>query len=94
MYMHDPAPAGELLQGWIGGLNMNITAFAEHIGISRPMLSRILNGHAAISADMDIRLAEALGTSPGHWLMLQAQRDLWLARLRATERKHVERLAA
>ena len=94
MDMHDPAHPGELLQGWIDDLNMSVTGFAEHIGISRPMLSRILNGHAAISADMDIRLAEALGTSPGHWLKLQAQRDLWQARQRAAERKPVERLAA
>lgn len=43
---------------------------------------------------MDIRLAEALGTSPGHWLKLQAQRDLWQARQRAVDRKPVERLAA
>ena len=94
MDMNDPAHPGELLQGWIDDLNMSVTAFAEHIGISRPMLSRILNGHAAISADMDIRLAEALGTSPGYWLKLQAQRDLWQARQRAAERKPVERLAA
>ena len=94
MDMHDPAHPGELLQGWIDDLNMSVTAFAEHIGVSRPTLSRILNGHAAISADMDIRLAEALGTSPGYWLKLQAQRDLCQARQRAAERKPVERLAA
>jgi addiction module HigA family antidote len=44
---------------------MSVTAFAAHVGISRVMLSRILNGHAAVSADMDLRLHEALGTSPG-----------------------------
>lgn len=95
MDMNDPAHPGELLQGWIDDLNLSVTAFAEHIGISRPMLSRILNGHAAVSADMDIRLAEALGTSPGHWLKLklQAQRNLWQARQRAAERKPVEKLA-
>jgi antitoxin HigA-1 len=94
MDMNDPAHPGELLQGWIDDLNMSVMAFAEHIGISRPILSRILNGHAAISADMDIRLAEALGTSPGHWLKLQSQRDLSQARLRAAQRKPVERLSA
>ena len=73
---------------------MRVTAFAEQIGISRPMLSRILNDHAAISADMDIRTAEALGTSTGYWMKLQALRDLWLARQRAADRKPVERLAA
>jgi plasmid maintenance system antidote protein VapI len=38
------------------------------------MLSRVLHGHAAKLADMDLRLAEALGTMPGYWLALQTQR--------------------
>lgn len=58
------------------------------------MLSRILHGHAAVSADMDLRLSEALGTSPGFWVRLQAQRDLWEARQRVAERPPVARLAA
>jgi addiction module HigA family antidote len=94
MDMYDPAHPGEILNGWIDDLNLSVTAFAAHIGISRPMLSRILNGHAAVSADMDVRLAEALGTTPGYWLKLQTQRDLWQANQRAKERKPVERLAA
>jgi plasmid maintenance system antidote protein VapI len=49
------------------------------LGITRAMLSRILNGAAAISADMDVRLSKALGTSPGHWLALQSDYDLWQA---------------
>jgi addiction module HigA family antidote len=47
---------------------------AAHIGISSVMLSRVLHGHAAVSAYMDLRLAEALGTMPGYWLALQTQR--------------------
>ena len=94
MDMHDPAPPGEVLAGWINDLNLSVTAFAAHVGVSRVMLSRILNGHAAVSADMDLRLSEALGTSPGFWLQMQTQRDLWQARQRASERPHVERLAA
>ena len=92
--MHDPAHPGEILSGWIADLDLTVTAFAAHLGISRIMLSRILNGHAAVSADMDLRLSEALGTSPGFWLQMQTQRDLWQARQRASERPHVERLAA
>ncbi len=94
MDMHDPAHPGEVLSGWIDDLGLSVTAFAKHLGISRIMLSRILNGHAAVSADMDLRLSEALGTAPGFWLQMQTQRDLWLARQRATERQPVEKLAA
>jgi plasmid maintenance system antidote protein VapI len=37
------------------------------------MLSRILHGHAAVTADMDLRLSEAVGASPGFWLRMQTQ---------------------
>ena len=80
MNMHNPAHPGELLTGWLDDLDVSVTAFSAHIGISRVMLSRVLHGHAAVSADMDLRLSEALGTSPGYWLALQIQRDLWTAR--------------
>ena len=90
MNMHNPVSPGEHLAGWIEELNLSITAFAEHIGISRVMLSRVINGHAAVSADMDLRLSEALGTSPGHWLALQMQRDLWNAKLASKKRKRIK----
>ena len=92
--MHDPAPPGEVLAGWFDDLDMSVTAFAAHVGISRVMLSRILHGHAAVTADMDLRLHEALGTSLGLWLRMQTQRDLWMAGERAKERAPVARIAA
>jgi len=91
--MHNPAHPGELLTGWLVDLGLTVTAFALHIGISRVMLSRVLHGHAALSADMDLRLSEALGTTPGHWLALQTQRDLWVARQTAKDRKRIKRMA-
>jgi len=94
MSMHNPASPGELLSGWIDDLALTMTAFAAHIGISRVMLSRVVNGHAAVSADMDLRLSEALGTNPGYWLALQAQRDLWSARITAKSRKRIKPMAA
>lgn len=90
--MHDPAPVGELLAGWLEELNMTTPAFAAHLGISRMMLSRILNGRAAVTADMDIRLSEALGTTPGYWLRLQAQHELWTASRRAKNSAPVARI--
>ena len=60
MNMNNPAHPGELLIGWLDDLGLSVTACAAHIGISRVMLSRVVNGHAAVSADMDLRLSEAL----------------------------------
>lgn len=93
MNMHNPAPPGELLAGWLEDLDMSVTAFAAHLGISRVMLSRILHGRSAITADMDLRLSEALGTTSGYWLRLQGQRDLWSASERAKGRPPVARIA-
>jgi addiction module HigA family antidote len=92
MKMHNPAHPGEMLAGWLEDLNTSVTAFAGHLGISRVMLSRVLHGHAAVSADMDLRLSEALGTNPGYWLALQAQSDLWKATERAKERPPIQRM--
>ncbi len=94
MNMHSPAHAGELLACWLDDLGASVTAFAAHIGISRVMLSRVLHGHAAVSADMDLRLAEALGTTPGYWLALQTQRDLWTAGQTAKDRKRIKPMVA
>ena len=92
MKMHNPAHPGEMLRGWLDDLDTSVTDFAAHLSISRVMLSRVLNGHAAVSADMDLRLHEALGTSPGHWLAMQAQRDLWEASQNAKQRPKVKRM--
>lgn len=92
MNMHIPAHPGELLAGWLEELDVSVTGFADHIGISRVMLSRVLNTRSAVSADMDLRLAEALGTSQGYWLALQVQRDLWTAGQAAKDRKRIKRM--
>ena len=47
--------------------------------MTRAALSRILNGSAGISAEMALRLSEALGTSPELWIGMQGQYDLWKA---------------
>ena len=57
MNMYNPAHLGELLDGWLDDLSVSVTAFSGHIGISRVMLSRVLHGHAAVTADKDLRLS-------------------------------------
>jgi antitoxin HigA-1 len=80
MAMHNPAHPGELLREWLEVSNISVTLLAEHIGVTRATLSRIINGHAGITAEMDLRLHQALGTREGLWLDLQKQRDLWVAK--------------
>ncbi|HHW4679463.1 MAG TPA: HigA family addiction module antitoxin [Xylella sp.] len=47
--------------------------------ISRVALSRILNGTNGISADMALRLEDALGTHAEMWAEMQVKYDLWVA---------------
>jgi len=78
--MYNPAHPSEILSVWLNGLGLNVTAAAKYLGISRSTLFRILYCHAAISEKMDLRLSKALGTSPGFWLGIQMQHNLWKER--------------
>lgn len=78
--MHNPPHPGEVLRdGVFTDTGITVTEFADRLGITRVMLSRVLNGKAGISADMAMRLSAALGTSPESWLHMQANYDLWQA---------------
>ncbi|HUD74052.1 MAG TPA: HigA family addiction module antitoxin [Terracidiphilus sp.] len=80
MEMFNPPHPGEVLQDSLEGLNMNVTRFAKHIGVSRVTLSRVLNCRGAITPEMSLRLSAALGTSPGLWFRMQGAYDLWQAK--------------
>lgn len=77
MRIHNPAHPGLVLREYLGDLS--VTEAAHRLGVTRAALSRILNGSAAISADMALRLRDALGTSAEMWATMQAQYDLWQA---------------
>jgi len=74
MRMNNPAHPGLVLREYLGDLN--VTEAASRLGVTRTALSRILNGSAGISADMALRLRDALGTSAEMWLNMQTQYDL------------------
>lgn len=81
MRMHNPAHPGEVLRAFIPE-GMRIHAVAERLHISRVQLSRLLNGHASMSAEMALRVAALTGTSAESWLENQVQWDLWQAQQR------------
>ncbi|MFI5113414.1 MAG: HigA family addiction module antitoxin [Terriglobales bacterium] len=88
--MYNPPHPGSVLRDYLQGVS--VTNAARHLGVTRVALSRILNGSAGISADMALRLSDALGTSPDLWAGMQAQYDLWRASRK--KRKKVGRLVA
>ena len=73
-----PSHPGEVLKDYLG--DMTVKEAAQRLGVTRPNLSRILNGRAGISAVMSVRLAKAMPyTSPEFWLKMQINYDLWQA---------------
>jgi len=54
---------------------MTVAEAARRLGVGRPALSNLLNGHAALSADMAKRLARTFGADAGDLLDRQARYD-------------------
>lgn len=76
-----PAHPGEVLKGlYLDQLEITITQAAANLGVSRRVLSLLVNGKAGISVEMALRLAEALNTTPELWLNMQQNYDLWHAK--------------
>lgn len=83
--MHNPPHPGETLRDDVlPALGLSVTEAAEQLGVTRAALSRVLNGRAAISPVMALRLEAWLGVKNGGradlWIAEQAAYDLWQAR--------------
>jgi antitoxin HigA-1 len=59
MRMHNPPYPGEYLG------EMSVSAAAKHLWVGRVTLSRVLNGRAAVSPEMAVRLAAAFRSRSG-----------------------------
>ena len=97
MAMHNPAHPGAIIrEDLLKPLDLNVTAAAEALGVSRKTLSKILNERGAVTAEMAMRLELAFGKpNAEHWLKLQAAYDLWHARTHKAElAEQVHALAA
>jgi antitoxin HigA-1 len=78
--MYNPPHPGETLkEDVLPALGLTVTDAAAQLGVSRMALSRVINGHASISAELAIRLAQWLGGRAEVWLRQQMAYDLWHA---------------
>ena len=81
-----PHPGMTLRDDVLPALGLSVTAAAQQLDVSRVALSRVLNGRAAISPEMALRIEAWLGVARGGearlWLAEQSAYDVWQAALR------------
>lgn len=85
--MHNPPHPGLTLRDDVlPALGLTVTLASEQLNVSRVALSRMLNGRAAISPEMALRLEAWLGVERGGdarvWLAEQSAYDMWQAEQR------------
>ncbi|MDQ2924806.1 MAG: HigA family addiction module antitoxin [Acidobacteriota bacterium] len=87
-----PHPGDLLREDVLLPLGIEVTDAAHRLGMSRTMLSRVINGRAGISPDLAIRLERAGVSNARFWMTPQANYEL----SRAKQRKQpaVQRLQA
>ena len=79
-----PHPGLTLRDDVLPALGLTVTQAAQQLGVSRVTLSRVLNGRAAVSPEMALRIEAWLGVARGGearlWLAEQIAYDMWQAR--------------
>lgn len=84
--MKDPVHPGEFIRGEIiAGRGLTITQAAEALRVIRPTLSAMLNGPAALSPEMALRIEKAFDLSMYTLMRMQLAYDIAQTRRRADE---------
>jgi len=93
--MHNPAHPGKVLRElWLEPMGLTLTEAAVRLGVTRKTMSKIVNGHGAITPEMALRLEMVFGTSAQAWMNMQTAYDLWqLSSLRKILRGALRRTA-
>ncbi len=87
-----PIHPGMVLQDELQELGISQAALAEHIGVLPKTINEICRSKRGISAEMAMKLSQALGASPHFWLNLQNNWEL--SQAVKTARTRIQRLAA
>ena len=75
-----PHPGRSIKENCLDPLGLSVTEAAKVLGVARHTLSRVVNGHAAVSPEMAIRLEKAGWSSAEFWLRRQTSYNLAQAR--------------
>ena len=83
--MKNPVHPGKIIAHSIEETGLSITDVAAHLGVTRPTLSRLINGKTGVSPEMAVRVSKAFGSTPEHWLRMQMAYDMAQMRDRADQ---------
>ena len=84
MTMKNPAHPGELIRETLDELDVSVTEAAKTLGITRQQLHNLMAGRSAVTAEMAVKLEQALGSTADTWLRMQMNYDLAQVRKRAS----------
>jgi addiction module HigA family antidote len=71
----EPLHPGPYIKDRVLPAGLSVKAAAELLGVGRPALSNLLNGKAALSSEMALRIEKAFGASQKDLLQMQAKFD-------------------
>ena len=74
--MYNPPHLGELIRESVEAEGWSVTETARRLDIGRVALSRVLNGHAGVSAALALALERIGWSDAEHWMRMQAIYDL------------------
>ena len=88
MRMYNPPHPGVFLkEEVIEPLKLTITTASRILGVTRPALSKLLNGRASLSPEMALRFEKAFGLKMDTLLRMQTSYDIAQARKAANKIK-------
>lgn len=78
-----PTHPGEmLLEEFLEPMNMSQAELARRLEKTAASINEVVKGKRGVSAELALKLAQLLGTTPEFWLNLQMDWELWHARKR------------
>jgi len=83
--MRPPHPGSFIREEILDELGLSISHAADVLGVRRATLSDLVNGRAALSAEMALRVEKAFGVSMDTLLRMQAWYDGYVMRQREGE---------
>jgi addiction module HigA family antidote len=82
-----PVHPGEVLrEEFMKPLKLSASAVAEGLGVNPVAVNLLIRRRRGVSAELALRLARYIGTTPEFWVGLQGQYDLDVAQDEAEER--------